>query len=243
MTDNMARLEDLDQFYILLLKLEKILNGKRRLNNCTGKMNWPKKGVYFFFEPQEMRADGITSRVVRVGTHALKVKSKSTVWNRLRQHRGNLKGSMSGGGNHRGSVFRLHVGTAIIQRQHLVKEYSSWGVGSSANKDVREKEYPIEKLVSEYIGKKPFLWLSILDEAGPNSMRGYIERNSIALLSNYGKINTDEAIDPPSKDWLGFDAVSEKIRASGLWNSNHVSEDYSPEFLIRLEDYIDGLGE
>ena len=30
-------------------------------------------------------------------------------------------------------------------------------------------------------------------------MRGYIERNAIALLSNYGK----PAIDPPSPGWLG----------------------------------------
>ena len=32
-----------------------------------------------------------------------------------------------------------------------------------------------------------FLWLPIGDEPGPNSRRGYMERNAIALLSNYGK--------------------------------------------------------
>jgi hypothetical protein len=38
------------------------------------------------------------------------------------------------------------------------------------------------------------LWLSVDDEPGPQSLRGCIERNAIALLSNYGKL----PIDPPS---------------------------------------------
>jgi hypothetical protein len=41
-----------------------------------------------------------------------------------------------------------------------------------------------QRKVSEVIGKMSFLWLPIGDEPGPNSQRGYIERNVIALLSN-----------------------------------------------------------
>jgi hypothetical protein len=33
----------------------------------------------------------------------------------------------------------------------------------------------------------PFVWLSLGDEASSESRRGYIERNSIALLSNRNK--------------------------------------------------------
>ena len=79
----------------------------------------------------------------------------------------------------------------------------------------------------------PFLWLAIEDEAGPESLRGYIERNAIALLSNWGK----HPIDPPSS-WLGCNSDREKVRSSGLWNSNHVNEDYDPAFLEVLERLI-----
>ena len=71
-------------------------------------MDWPKRGVYFFFKPGETRRDG-TPRVVRVGTHALKTGSGTSLWDRLSKHRGNLAGRSPGAGNHRGSIFRLHV--------------------------------------------------------------------------------------------------------------------------------------
>jgi hypothetical protein len=67
--------------------------------------------VYFFFEDGEVRADG-GLRLVRVGTHALTATSKATLWGRLRQNRGQVGGRSPGGGNHRGSVFRRHVGAA-----------------------------------------------------------------------------------------------------------------------------------
>ena len=76
-----------------------------------------------------------------------------------------------------------------------------------------------------------FLWLAIDDEAGRDSMRGTIERNAIALLSNYGK----EPLDPPSPHWLGHHCNRPLVRASGLWNNNHVDERYDPVFLDRLE--------
>jgi hypothetical protein len=89
--------------------------------------------------------------------------------------------------------------------------------------------------VSGVIGAMPFLWLGIDDEAGPASLRGFIERNSIALLSNYKK----EPIDAPSSDWLGRHCDRERVRSSGLWNSNHVDETYDPAFLGALERLID----
>ena len=74
-------------------------------------MDWPRRGVYFFFEPGESRSlSGTGSRIVRLGTHALANGSRSTLWQRLSQHRGNAKGD---GGNHRGSIFRLLVGVAL----------------------------------------------------------------------------------------------------------------------------------
>ncbi len=85
----------------------------------------------------------------------------------------------------------------------------------------------------------PFLWLSIPDEPGPESLRGYIERNSIGLLSNYQQL----ALDPPSPSWLGHHSDRERVRRSGLWNQNHVDEPYDPGFLNRLEELVSRVSE
>ena len=151
----------LDRFYDLLARLEKVNGGKRQLARCHGQMGWPKRGVYFFFEDGEVRSDGTTPRVVRVGTHGLR-KSSATLWSRLSQHRGTVGGSMPGGGNHRGSIFRLHVGTALLASGHWSDSIRhSWAVGSNAPSDVRRGEYPLELAVSQHIGAMPFLWLEV----------------------------------------------------------------------------------
>ncbi len=90
----MDRLNDLRRFYDLLTALGKKLGGKRMLETCNGRLGWPKRGVYFFFEPGENRIhSGEGPRVVRVGTHALTSTSQTTLWNRLSQHQGTIKGS------------------------------------------------------------------------------------------------------------------------------------------------------
>ena len=82
------RLQDLRRFYELIDRLESYHCGKKRLADCHGRMDWPNRGVYFFFEPGEIRSDSGTGlRVVRVGTHALIEGSRTTLWNRLSQHR------------------------------------------------------------------------------------------------------------------------------------------------------------
>lgn len=172
--------------------------------------------------------------MVRVGTHALKTGSSTTLWHRLKQHRGT---EINNGGNHRGSVFRHHVGTALANYNKWPADIvRAWPRGSSATKTVREKEQPYEEQVSEYIGQMPFLWLEVDDEPGPSSMRGFIERNAIALLSNYHY--EDAPIDPPSTLWLGKFTGHQAIRGSGLWNVNHVNESYSSALLDLLENYI-----
>lgn len=100
---------EIDDFYVLLGELRTRCGGERHLASSSGRMSWPDRGVYFFFEPGEVRPNG-DPRVVRIGTHALKAGSKTTLWKRLGQHRGSVGGSRPGGGNHRGSIFRLHVG-------------------------------------------------------------------------------------------------------------------------------------
>lgn len=219
----MSRLDDLKTFYALLDDLAGRVCGTRHLKDCRARSGWPRRGIYFFFEPGELRShSGAGARVVRVGTHALTDGSGSSLWRRLSQHRGQAK---SGGGNHRGSIFRLIVGTSLIERDGY--HFPTWGQGSSAPAAIRQGETLLEASVSQVVGRMPFLWLTIEDEPGPRSERGLVERNAIALLSNHGK----EALDPPSPGWLGHSCNRERVRKSGLWNSNHVEETYDPAFL------------
>ncbi len=58
------RLSDLVRFYTLLDRLAAV-TGSQTLATCHGRMNWPRRGVYFFFEPGESRSDsGTGPRVV-----------------------------------------------------------------------------------------------------------------------------------------------------------------------------------
>ncbi|MCX6179168.1 MAG: hypothetical protein NT163_07385 [Chlorobiales bacterium] len=226
------REDDLNRFYQLLRLLERKTGGPFYLS-VNHPISLPRRGVYFFMENGELRADASTGlRIVRVGTHGLKQGSKSTLAQRLSQHKGVI---ISGGGNHRGSIFRLIVGTALPVNGC---GETRWGKGSTANADIRLSEEPLEREVSTIIRNMPYLYLDVDDDASPDSLRGVIERNSIALLSNYQK----PPLDPPSKEWLGYQCNREKVRLSGLWNQNHVDETYDPAFLNTFELLINKKG-
>ena len=228
------RAQALDDLYILLAELEVCCGGRRRLISSSGASGWPVSGVYFFFEAGELRADGVTPRVVRVGTHRLRP-SSSTLWGRLSQHRGNVGAARPGGGNHRGSIFRLHVGTALLKAGDWRDDVrASWGRGSSAGANVCDAEYELEGAVSAHIGAMPLLWLPIDDPASAASDRGVVEAGSIALLSNYDRT----PLDPPSPHWLGRDADGPDVVRSGLWNVNHVREEPSYRFLEVMRHWL-----
>ncbi|WP_436909044.1 hypothetical protein [Halosimplex marinum] len=229
----MTRDTDLDRFYDLLADLEAAVDGMQYLRDCDGYMDWPERGVYFFFSPEEARAGG-QRRLTRIGTHAVSSGSGTSLWDRLRTHRGINSGTFAGGGNHRGSVFRKRVGEAMRTRDGLAEVYPEWGEGSSADREIRLKETGLERRVTEYIGDLPCLWLDVNDEPGPESDRAYIERNAIALVSNY---RTDP-LDRRTGDWLGMYSPAPAIRRSGLWNINHVDESYDPAFLDLFEERV-----
>lgn len=236
----MSRLADLVHFYALLNRLEQDLGGTRTLATFDNYRDWPYRGLYLFFEPSEFRQEsGSGPRVVRVGTHALTTGSRSTLRQRLGQHRGQA----SGGGNHRGSIFRLLIGQALQARGDIA-QCVSWGVKSDAGKaslalnislgDLSAAEAPVELAVTNYLRTMPFLWLDIDDEPGADSLRGVIERNSIALLSNHER----SFVDPPSSGWLGHSSDRPLVRRSGLWNQRHVHKTHEPMFLDIFQKLI-----
>ena len=224
-----GRGSDVDRFYQILDELAARLDGPRRLRECTGRSGCPPRGLYFFYEDGENRADG-NRRIVRVGTHAITETSKATLWGRLAQHRGQLTGRNPGGGAHRASVFRRHVGAAIINRDGLSDDLlASWLDRHRPRSERDSREADIERAVSRYIGAMPFLWLSVPCRTD----RGYLESNSIALLSCL-----TAGPDLPSASWLGQYAERTEIRESGLWNVHHVTSHYEPAFLQRLAQLV-----
>ena len=224
---NPDRLSHYNRFYNLLLRLQAMPGQMIPFNDFEGK-NLPKAGVYFFFDGRERTRFFCqeTLRIVRIGTHGVSKGSKSLLWQRLRTHRGNDDGS----GSHRSSIFRLHVGNAILACQK--RELTSWGVGDNARKEIRDAEVQLESEVSQYLRDLRVAYLPVLDEASADSDRSYIEKNSISLLTQGG------AIDVPSANWLGNLSNSQQIRSSGLWNVNYVGDNYDSEFLNVFEKLI-----
>ena len=228
----MGHCYDLDEFYQHLRRLERRVGGARRLAECTGRQPWPQRGVYFFFEDGEVREDGLTPRVVRVGTHALRAGSQTTLWRRLAQHRG-TRPSTDPGGNHRSSVFRHHVGLALLNRGLHPEAASSWNSNRPAREE-RGREANLEATVSKTIGAMRVLWVAVEDDPGPDSLRGRIEADAIGLLS----AATAGPVDPASQSWLGHAARGELIRTSGLWNVNHVHKPYRRSGLDALAEAV-----
>ncbi|MDD2319446.1 MAG: hypothetical protein PHO83_05270 [Geobacteraceae bacterium] len=211
----------LDQFYSIVHELAENSNGYVPFGSFSVNSSFPQKGVYLFFEKNEYRLFHQNKlRVTRVGTHAVSKGSKSALWTRLRTH----KGTSEGKGNHRSSIFRLHVGSALINKLALSSD--SWGNGQSATKAIRSSEENIETMVSNYISQMFFLWLNVPGDSFANNDRAYIEKNIIALLAG-----PSGPIDVGSENWLGFNSANNAIPKSSLWNVNYVYDNYDPRFL------------
>ena len=222
---------DTVRFYEYLNRIEDFAGGLQTLATCDRNMDWPRRGVYFFFEKGEERSkSGKGSRVVRVG------KASSGLWNRLDKHRGSL---VSGGGEHRSSIFRKIVGVALARRDEYPLP-DTWGIGDSPSKAasklgidrdmVKRIEADLEKRVSEYIKQMPFIWIKV----STAFQLEVIEKNAIALLS-HAKL---PAPDTPSGQWLGSFSDRKQVRKSGLWNNHHVLERYAPSFLDVMKTLI-----
>jgi len=109
----------------------------------------------------------------------------------------------------------------------------SWANRAAKSATIRKAEEELERRVSSYIGKMSILWLNVSDEASAMSDRAYLERNLIGLIAGRGK-----PLDPPTKKWLGLSSPEARIRSSGLWNLNHLTHVYDPQFLGVLAQYV-----
>jgi hypothetical protein len=218
------------RFSRLLHRLWLAQSGGRRIRETSGRQAWPARGLYFILEPDHSLGAGRMPRIVRVGTHAVSAGSKTSLWDRLSTHRG----TTVGGGSHRSSIFRLHVGRAIMANDPAHPWPKTWSQGQSAPKLTTATEVILENRVSEIIGELSVIWLDVDDDAGPLSERAYLERNAIGLLSRMGVLT------PATRSsWIGQLSPDWRIATSGLWNLNHLFQKPDDDFLDRLERAID----
>ncbi len=227
----MNRIDEINRFYELLNKLENKIGGKYLLPDCNAQMNWPRKSIYFFFEEGQVRDKKREKRVVSIGYTKGK-EERDTLWACLRKHRGTVAGKYAGGGNHRDSNLRLHLGSSLINRDGI--DCLSWGKRFKANAEIRAAEYSLEKMVSQKVNSMPFIWLGLDSRTGTRDFARFMEKNVIALLSNYGKA----PVDGPSSTWLGNYCVNPFVQRSGLWNVEYVSERYTPAFMEEFRKLV-----
>lgn len=195
-------------------------HGLRSFGTCNGHQSWPAAGVYFFLEPDEpTEFESEAGRIVHIGTHAVKAGANTTIWDRLYQ----IKGNADGAGNHRRAVLRHHVGHALLARDRAT--HRTWGVGTTVDHGTRERERELEVRVSEYLSRLVVTYVPVTDAAGPGSLRAFIKRNAISVLTtDAGRWNL------PSESWLGQLSPTAAIHASGLWNVKHVGQEVESGF-------------
>lgn len=230
----------LERFYDLLDQLSAFTGGPHCLGDFTPPPTFPSRGLYFFFEPSEQRSVTSALRVVRVGTHQVSHGSRSLLWSRLKQHRGSADGS---GGHRGGSIYRYHVGRSIVSRddsnpvlppthEERLASIVAWAL-SRGESDPARADKLYEAVISTYITRMSFTYVSVGDEPSKRSDRAYLEKNAIALLSTTGR-----SIDPPSQEWLGLHSPYAQIRESGMWNKQHVGKVFDRRFLETFETYV-----
>jgi len=192
----------------------------------------PERGVYVFLDPTERSGLCRGPRIVRIGTHAVSQGSGSTLRARLRNH----MGPSHGAGGHRGSVFRMHVGRAILNANPAVfGAIPSWGVGQQATREILNQESQLEKMVSDYLGNLEVFLIAINDAPSKDSMRAKVETQLISLMTAAGV-----PLETPSPDWLGRHSVVPEIATTGLWNVRDVGRPYWPSRKGSVAQIVEG---
>jgi hypothetical protein len=176
-----------------------------RFNYLTPGRDLLKDGIYIFFERGELVNLGGQSfdRIVRIGTH----KGDSRFPGRIRQHYGN-KNSLSG--NKNGSVFRKHVGGALLRQK---------GPADPRLKDWLTQDGPTFREVEENVSqtlRDNFTFSCFRVDTKEDRL--CLERALIAQLAQY-------PLGSACDSWLGRHADSGKIRQAGLWNTQQIDAD------------------
>lgn len=163
-----------------------------------------ENGLYLFYERGETSSHAPDGRIVRIGNHP---RSQNGLKRRLRQHYS---------GNKNSSVFRKFLGGAILRRSNPNHPCLTPGPGEGhwekQDMPACERCKPLEAKVRELLRNN--FWFRCV-EVEDRELRNSLEKKLVATISLC-------PICKPSGSWLGRYAYSEKIRSSGLWNSDFV---------------------
>lgn len=226
------RIRDLSQLYDWI-EAERQSGGMFPFGSLTSE-SVPKRGVYLFLDRSEPNYRRSGSRVVRIGTHAISAGSRATLRSRLRNHLGPANEI----GNHRGSIFRLHVGRAMLDAGPGHHTLRSWGEGQDASVVTKTHEQAHELAVTRYLQQLDVVLLDIDDEPSKDSLRARVEAQLIALFSEGMR-----PIDLPAPKWLGLESPVAVIKRSGLWNIRGIGEKYDPAAVGSVTSFLRGLNE
>jgi hypothetical protein len=160
---------------------------------------------YFFFEAGENSPHG-RPRITRIGNHP---HAQDRLVARLRDHYATRRDAKNG------SVFRRYLGGALLRRDgqdgclEPAPGKGHWEQGKAHECGTCA---PYEGLVTERLRSHfSFSCVRVDDQV----LRNHLERRLIASVAQCPTCR-------PSTEWLGLRAYSEKVRSSGLWNSDDV---------------------
>lgn len=161
-------------------------------------------GLYFFYEEGETSGHAPNGRIVRVGNHP---RRQGGLVSRLRMHYS---------GNKNSSVFRKFLGGALLRRDNPSNPCLSPAPGKghweNGNAKACPRCRPTEAGVSELLRQRfAFRSVWVPDKAERNGLEALLVATLAACR-----------VCRPSSSWLGQYAYSEKVHASGLWNSQYV---------------------
>ena len=159
----------------------------------------PSSGIYFFYEVGEHCPPTGQLRIVRVGTHG----AGRTLKRRLRDHYY---------GNREGSVFRKHLGTALLKRADASDVQIRWWRRKRKGNARWTQFTKVEDEVDDIIRSTFFFRVIPMDRV---QERKWFEEKLIATIAAC-------PVCQASSTWLGRFAWSEKVRRSGLWNSQFI---------------------
>lgn len=184
-----------------------------------------KDGLYFFYEQGETSDDAPDGRIVRVGNHP---RAEGGLRTRLDNHYRRSVGAKNG------SVFRRYIGGALLRRDDpqspCLLPAPGMGHWERQHEPACPRCAPYESRVTEYIVQ------AVRFRVLPITNREERNRFEARLVATIAACE----ICRPSAAWLGRFAYSEKVRESGLWNSEFVGgEPLTAEDLSRLELLVD----
>ena len=185
--------------------LHEILHTGKRFNFFDNYKLIPSNGIYILFEKGEQAHGG--DRIVRIGTH----KANNKLRNRLSHH---FKKK-----NKDQSIFRKNIGRCLLYKRHS-SYLSTWNLDMTPRENKEKYSYlvdtqlenAIEEEISEYLRDNfTFVILEVPDVED----RLLYESRLISTVSFCSECT-------PSPNWLGLSSPNEKIRNSGLWQTNEL---------------------